>query len=158
MTNFLTLEVAQLRWGRTAQHQDEKAGAGTGSVHTLWLAGGLVILMCGSGSLAFGEQWAMDASTWFGLRAQSDPSVRPPAVPLDQHNTVLQQAPSLSGRFQVKEQTVIPFIGAGFGGGYTNDRDRALGSNGLFHNPSQSGISGRNMMPNEFNLGLRIPF
>jgi hypothetical protein len=81
-----------------------------------------------------------------------------PLSATDHNRGIFRQAPFLSGRFELNDHTFFPFIGAGFGGGYTNDRDRALGSNGLFHNPAQSGELGKNMMPNEFNLGLRIPF
>ncbi len=119
----------------------------------------LALVWCGPGISAFGEESSFDSPAWSSLRQNGGSfSNREPSSPLDQNRNVVRQAPALTGRFQLKDQTLIPFIGAGFGGGYTNDRDRALGSNGLFHNPAQSGDLGRNMMPNEFNLGLRIPF
>lgn len=57
---------------------------------------------------------------------------------------------------------MLPFIGDGFGGGYSSERDRAL-------NPSVSGLSdsglrtqwnqlGQGFSPNEFHMGIRIPF
>jgi len=35
---------------------------------------------------------------------------------------IFRQTPTLSGRFQVREQTLIPYVGAGFGGGYMTER------------------------------------
>ena len=124
----------------------------------LFLIGCLAFLLGGIGISAYGEDALLKSPAWSGLHQQGGVSATEPSSSLDQNRGVLRQAPALTGRFQVNEQTFIPFIGAGFGGGYTNDRDRALGSNGLFHNPAQSGDLGKNMMPNEFNLGLRIPF
>lgn len=117
-----------------------------------------VVIWEAAGVSAFGEDSLLKSPTWSSLHQQAGSSATEPASSLDQNRAVFRQAPALTGRLQFKDQTLIPFIGAGFGGGYTSDRDRALGSNGLFHNPAQSGELGKNMMPNEFNLGLRIPF
>jgi hypothetical protein len=111
-----------------------------------------------AGIPVYGEDARLETPTWSSLRQQPGPSATESFSSLDQNRAVFRQAPDLTGRFQFNDQTLIPFIGAGFGGGYTTDRDRALGSNGLFHNPAQSGELGKNMMPNEFNLGVRIPF
>ncbi|HJR76428.1 MAG TPA: hypothetical protein VJ805_05615 [Nitrospiraceae bacterium] len=127
------------------------------SQHGLLIAG-LLVIVWGSGAPASGEDRTLKSPTWSGLRGQPGLSALDPASSMDPNRTVFRQAPALTGRFELNDQTFFPFIGAGFGGGYTNDRDRALGSNGLFHNPTQSGDLGKNMMPNEFNLGLRIPF
>ena len=121
--------------------------------------GSLIAVLWGVGVPANGEDTAFKSSTWSSLRQQQAGSLNlDPTFGSDQNRNVFRQAPALTGRFELNDQTFFPFIGAGFGGGYTNDRDRALGSNGLFHNPAQSGDLGKNMMPNEFNLGLRIPF
>jgi hypothetical protein len=114
-------------------------------------------MLWGVGASANGEESPFKAPAWSSLRQQSSSPIDP-GLAGDQNRNVFRQAPALTGRFELNNQTFFPFVGAGFGGGYTNDRDRALGSNGLFHNPAQSGDLGKNMMPNEFNLGLRIPF
>jgi hypothetical protein len=112
-----------------------------------------------AGSLAFSEEFTIDSPTWTVLRGQSTLAGPIYTPPLDPDQNIIRQAPALTGRFQLKEQTFIPFIGAGFGGGYTTDRDRALGSNWLQQNQTLSGDTfGRNMMPNEVNMGFRIPF
>jgi hypothetical protein len=123
------------------------------------LRGFLIAVLWGVGVSANGEDTSLKSSTWSSLRHQQAGSLNlDPTSGSDQNRTVFRQAPALTGRFELNDRTFFPFIGAGFGGGYTNDRDRALGSNGLFHNPVQSGDLGKNMVPNEFNLGLRIPF
>lgn len=77
-------------------------------------------------------------------------------------STLFRDVPSLSGRYSIGGTTLLPFIGAGFGGGYSSERDRAL-------NPSVSGLSdsglktqwnqlGQGFAPNEFHMGIRIPF
>lgn len=134
-----------------------RIGTGTGVSHNRLLIGSLMLMLWGAGVSVYGEDAVLRSPTWSGLRPQAGAPIEP-VTPLDQSRNIFRQAPALTGRFEVNDQTFIPFIGAGFGGGYTNDRDRALGSNGLFHNPAQSGDLGKNMMPNEFNLGLRIPF
>ncbi|MET0515492.1 MAG: hypothetical protein ABW047_09235 [Nitrospiraceae bacterium] len=110
-------------------------------------------------SVAFSEEFTIDSPTWTVLRGQStlgDPTYAPPLNP---NQNIMRQAPALTGRFQLKDQTFIPFIGVGLGGGYTTDRDRALGSNWLQQNQTLSGdMFGKNMMPNEVNMGFRIPF
>ena len=110
-------------------------------------------------SLAFGEEFTIDSPTWTVLRGQSTLAGPTSMPPLDPNQNIMRQAPSLTGRFQLNDQAFIPFIGAGFGGGYATDRDRALGSNWLQQNQTLSGDTfGRNMMPNEVNMGFRIPF
>lgn len=77
-------------------------------------------------------------------------------------STLFRDVPSLSSRYSIGGTTLLPFIGAGFGGGYSSERDRAL-------NPSVSGLSdsglrtqwnqlGQGFSPNEFHMGIRIPF
>ncbi|WP_447600842.1 hypothetical protein [Nitrospira sp. Nam80] len=130
------------------------------TIHGVLLIGCFVLVLCGT-TVSSAEDTSTDSPSWSSLRqngGSGSPSAIEPLSFPDQNRSVIRQAPALTGRFQLKDQTIIPFIGAGFGGGYTNDRDRALGSNGLFHNPAQSGDLGKNMMPNEFNLGVRIPF
>jgi hypothetical protein len=82
-------------------------------------------------------------------------------VPLtnDQRSDLFRQAPTLSGRLRVSEQTLIPYVGAGFGGGYVTERDRALSPQPILPQQNLFGESlGKGMMPNEFQMGIRIPF
>jgi len=94
-------------------------------------------------------------------------AVRPPSVSVvpqipalsDQRLDLFRQAPTLSGRVQINEQTVIPYIGAGFGGGYVSERDRAMGPSPVLPQQHLLGESlGKGMVPNEFQMGIRIPF
>lgn len=77
----------------------------------------------------------------------------------ERHVDIFRQTPTLSGRLQVREQTLIPYVGAGFGGGYVTERDRALGPGpGLSQQNLLGDSLGKGMMPNEFQMGIRIPF
>ena len=77
----------------------------------------------------------------------------------EQRAALFRQSPVLSGRLRVSEQTLIPYIGAGFGGGYVTERDRALGPQPSLPQQNLFGESmGKSMMPNEFQMGIRIPF
>lgn len=71
----------------------------------------------------------------------------------------LREVPSISGQYSIGETTVMPFLGAGFGGGYASDLDRSM--NNEFSTPADSGLRsrvGQGLVPNEFRLGIRIPF
>ena len=77
----------------------------------------------------------------------------------EQRADLFRQSPVLSGRLRVNEQTLIPYIGAGFGGGYVTERDRALNPQPTLPQQNLFGDSmGKGMMPNEFQMGIRIPF
>ncbi|OAI45617.1 hypothetical protein AYO43_07890 [Nitrospira sp. SCGC AG-212-E16] len=70
-----------------------------------------------------------------------------------------QDIPSVSGRYAIGERTLLPYIGAGFSGGYSSEFNRSLGGGPSalsdFGLRSQLGHS---VSPNEFQLGIRIPF
>jgi len=77
----------------------------------------------------------------------------------DERSDLFRQSPVLSGRLRVSDQTLIPYIGAGFGGGYVTERDRALNPQPTLPQQNLFGESmGKSMMPNEFQMGIRIPF
>lgn len=77
----------------------------------------------------------------------------------DQRSDLFRQAPTVSGQVRVNEQTLIPYIGAGFGGGFVTERDRALNLQPVLPQQSLFGDSmGKSMIPNEFQMGVRIPF
>lgn len=77
----------------------------------------------------------------------------------DRSETLLREPPTIHGELQFGEQTLIPYVGAGFGGGYVTERDRMLGSDPTLQNKNILGDgSGKGYMPNEFHMGVRIPF
>lgn len=72
---------------------------------------------------------------------------------------VFRDIPSISGRYSFRGTTVLPYLGAGFGGGYTSDLNRSLGN--PLPAPTDSSLRsqfGQGFSPNEFQMGLRIPF
>ena len=74
-------------------------------------------------------------------------------------NTLPSQPPMLTGRYTLNGQTFMPYIGAGFSGGETKDPNRAI----LRESAGQEdrllrGPLGGTLVPNEFQLGVRIPF
>ena len=77
----------------------------------------------------------------------------------EQRADLFRQSPVLSGRLRVSDPTWIPYIGAGFGGGFVTERDRALSPQPALPQQNLFGDSmGKSMMPNEFQMGIRIPF
>ena len=74
-------------------------------------------------------------------------------------NSLYRDVPSLSGRYSAGGMTLLPYIGAGFGAGYSSELNRALAPN---PEPQQNlnlgGLSGQSLVPNEFQMGIRIPF
>lgn len=73
--------------------------------------------------------------------------------------TIFRDIPSISGRYSVGGHVIVPYLGAGFGGGYTSELNRSLTG----PPPVQTDIGlrsqfGQGISPNEFQLGLRIPF
>jgi hypothetical protein len=74
-------------------------------------------------------------------------------------SSVFRDIPSISGRYSIGGQTFLPYVGAGFGSGYTTDLDRSLqrppavSSDMGLHNQF-----GQSVAPNEFQMGIRIPF
>lgn len=79
--------------------------------------------------------------------------VTPPA------GSLFRDVPLFSERYSVTEMGVLPYIGAGFGAGYTSELDRTLAPNSPpQQNLNLGGQLGQSMVPNEFQLGIRIPF
>ena len=67
--------------------------------------------------------------------------------------------PSISGNYTVKGTRIMPYIGAGFGHGYTSDVDRSLNSSPSTQtDPGLRSMLGHGLTPSEFQMGLRIPF
>lgn len=73
--------------------------------------------------------------------------------------SVFRDIPSISGRYSIGGQTFLPYVGAGFGSGYTTELDRSLQRSPAIS--SDQGLHsqfGQSMAPNEFQMGIRIPF
>ncbi|MGE3154583.1 MAG: hypothetical protein AB7G48_06330 [Nitrospiraceae bacterium] len=71
---------------------------------------------------------------------------------------MLREPPTISGEIQVGDQTLIPYLGAGFGGGYATEQDRMLSQDPTLQQKSILGNTTGGYLPNEFHMGLRIPF
>lgn len=71
----------------------------------------------------------------------------------------VRDIPSISGRYSIGGKTLLPYIGAGFSGGYSSEFNRSLN----WTPPTQNDFGlrsqfGQSVSPNEFQLGVRIPF
>lgn len=78
-------------------------------------------------------------------------------------NSVFSQPPTLAGRYTVNGSTVIPYIGLGFGGGETTDVNRTAARQSMLQSSVQqdrllNDVLGKSLVPNEFQVGIRIPF
>lgn len=75
-------------------------------------------------------------------------------------SSLLRNVPTLSKRYSVRGTTLVPYVGAGFGSGYASDLDRSLNAAPLSA-PYDSGLRslfGQSLIPNEVQLGIRLPF
>ena len=84
------------------------------------------------------------------------PSVPPgPSSP----STVFRNIPSISGDYSVGGTRLMPYIGAGFGSGYTSDLDRSLsGGPSIQTDSGFRNLFGQGLTPSEFQMGIRVPF
>jgi hypothetical protein len=74
-------------------------------------------------------------------------------------NDLVSQPPMVTGRYTLNGQTVMPYIGAGFGGGETTDPNRAVVRESVRQQDRLiTEPIGKTLVPNEFQLGVRIPF
>lgn len=84
----------------------------------------------------------------------------PALLPLNSSSlSIYRDIPSISGRYSVGGRTIMPYLGAGFGGGYSSELNRSL----IGPPPVQPDVGlrsplGQGLAPNEFQMGLRIPF
>jgi hypothetical protein len=73
--------------------------------------------------------------------------------------SVFRDVPAVSGRYSAGSMTFLPYIGAGFGAGYNSELDRTFAPNlQPQQNLNAGGLQGQSMVPNEFQMGIRIPF
>ena len=76
----------------------------------------------------------------------------------------LRAVPSLSKQIVVGGAKLMPYIGAGFGGGYLTEFDRSLHASPSLSSSSGStnaglrSLFGPHLIPNEVQLGIRFPF
>lgn len=94
----------------------------------------------------------------FSLQKNAGPDVATtPVTP--SAGSLFRDVPALSGRYSAGDLTFLPYIGAGFGAGYNSELDRTFAPN-LQHqqNLNLGGQPGQSMVPNEFQMGIRIPF
>jgi hypothetical protein len=96
------------------------------------------------------------------LRAVTDGARTTPRAELRQPSsasTVFRDVPSITGRYSIGGKTILPYVGAGFGGGYSSDVDRHMGSAAPVPGEPRMGSQfGQGISPNEFQMGVRIPF
>lgn len=71
----------------------------------------------------------------------------------------LSDPPSVTGQVTVGTHRVRPYIGAGYGNGYTSELDRALsGQSPAGLDTNLRNLFGPSLVPSEVRLGIRIPF
>ena len=94
----------------------------------------------------------------FSLQENAGPDVATtPIAP--SAGSLFRDVPSLSGRYSGGNMMFRPYIGAGFGAGYNSELDRTFAPNlQPQQNLNLGGLPGQSMVPNEFQMGIRIPF
>ena len=105
----------------------------------------------------------MTSSTLTGTEIAVKPM--PSAAVPAENGLVLRTLPTVSKPISVGGTTLVPYIGAGFGGGYATELDRALNaapsassSSSGSSNVGSRSLLGQNLIPNEVQLGIRFPF
>ena len=87
------------------------------------------------------------------------PPIVAPSFEFSAASTIFRDLPSINGRYSVGETTLLPYVGAGFGNGYTSQLDRSMsGNSSLQTDAGLRNLFGPNLTPNEFQMGIRIPF
>ena len=74
-------------------------------------------------------------------------------------STIFRELPSVNGRYSLGQTTILPYVGAGFGNGYATQLERSMGGgSSLQTEPGLRNAFGQSLTPNEFQMGVRIPF
>ena len=78
-------------------------------------------------------------------------------------STVFREPPSLSTRYTLSGRTVLPYVGVGYGAGEPIDANRSMmrdhaGQGSMQEDRILRDLVGKSVMPNEFQLGVKIPF
>lgn len=127
-------------------------------LHVIWVMGVGLLSVAWVGA-AFAQSPFTAPPVWGAAHIQSATTLFQLPTMNERSLDLIRQTPTLSGRLQVSEQTLIPYLGAGFGGGFVTERDRALGLSPVVPQQNILGESlSKGMMPNEFQMGIRIPF
>lgn len=77
---------------------------------------------------------------------------------------LLRAVPTLTKQIAVGGTKLMPYIGAGFGGGYLTEFDRSQHALPSFSSSSGStnaglrSLFGQHLIPNEVQMGIRFPF
>lgn len=88
----------------------------------------------------------------------------PPVSLVGESGMALRTTPAISTEILVNGLTLLPYVAAGFGGGYVTERDRVLHtvpSASSLSNSAATGarsLLGPQLIPNEVHLGIRVPF
>src|SRR5215213_5744213 len=87
------------------------------------------------------------------------PPIAGPSFEFSAASSIFRDLPSINGRYSVGETTLLPYVGAGFGNGYISQLDRSMsGNSSLQTDAGLRNLFGPNLTPNEFQMGIRIPF
>ena len=103
-------------------------------------------------------------STGAGIVTETGARQIPSAVLPWDSATALRTIPTVSKQVLVGGMTLVPYIGAGFGGGYATEQDRSLHTapaGSALSNSVNAGLRnllGQQLIPNEVQLGIRFPF
>lgn len=106
---------------------------------------------------ASGEKFSQFSSSAPKNDVPMQPPIATPSAAASSSN--VQDIPSISGHYAIGGKTLLPYIGAGFSGDYGSEFNRSLG--GVPPALSDFGLRsqfGQSVSPNEFQLGIRIPF
>lgn len=75
--------------------------------------------------------------------------------------SIVNNVPTFSQPMSIRGKSFSPYVGAGFGSGYTSELDRSLNAPAPSSLPSDSGfrsLFGQSLVPNEVQMGVRLPF
>jgi hypothetical protein len=115
----------------------------------------------GNGSIAPGSFTARAIGKVDGSALKNDVVGQAPSVPPGSStpSNLFRDIPSISGDYSGAGTQLTPYFGAGFGSGYASDLDRSLSDRPSTQTDSASRSQfGQGLTPNEFQMGIRIPF
>ena len=108
-------------------------------------------------SAASGEKFSQFSSSTLKNDVPMQPPILAPSAVGSSAD--FRDVPSISGRTSIGGRILLPYVGAGFSGGYGSEFNRSLGgvppALSDFELRSQFGQS---VSPSEFQMGIRIPF
>jgi hypothetical protein len=108
-------------------------------------------------SAAIGEKSSQFSSSTLKNDIPMEPPIVAPSAPASSSD--FRDVPSISGRYSIGGRTLLPYVGAGFTGGYSSEFNHSLG--GVPPALTDFGLRsqfGQSVSPSEFQMGIRIPF